>query len=572
MVFTMKLAQSGKLKILVLALVLFQATPSHAFIFRFLFGRPLFGRRTLPARRPAVLPPSSNVGFNGNNVRINPNNLQEIAGFSNLLKNGNSLVERNARGEIRPLFIDGAGNLRGATEVDTLRQAREFFLTNGNQFNANQRNAVNRFLARNGGISNGRFTFDLKNIILPDGVPPERALEAGLASLNYLLNTIQTNVRLKIPPSSIKADGTVDVDLNQFLRGEALALLQLADPTSACTGKFRLDRVIAFAMDPNNYYKFINAPKTRAEVAAAIGVNEDKTQTSGNKLLVGTNRQGEFESGVTRNLRVIEVQSSQRVPGSSCYRSLDVIDRNAPGGQSASRDVRQTGINFTHDAEEWLCLGRNGMMQGFLFNAKGDLLGRAPAEIATGALGTVGPAISSVVACLDCHSNGFIAGGPIKDGGGKTYTDRFNDIPDTSTVFRNSFGQRLTHKDFFTNNATYLQRAQRDSQIFLEAQRSTGSFFSVDGRNAFPLLPKYVRKFDDPMKASDIARTLGVSENEAKSIIPPGEEAMDRNGFEAKFCNLRTGSALDIDESRDRELFRRELRRNQPFSGGSHLR
>jgi len=569
----MKLSQSGKLKILVVSLVFFQATPSHAFIFRLLFGRPLFGRRVVPSNnRFASGRAVNNQNFFNNNFnnRIDGRNLEEIAGFSNLLKNGNNLVERNARGEVRPLFIDGAGNLRGATEVDTLRQAREFFLVNRDKFNANQRNTVDRFLARNGGISNGRFTFDLKNIILPEGVPPERALEAALASLNYLLNTIQTNVRLKIPPSSIKPDGTVDMDLSPFLRGEALGLLQLADPTSACTGKLRLDRVIAFAMDPNNYYRFINAPKTRAEVAAAIGVEEDKTRTSGNKLLVGTNRQGEFESGVTRNLRVIEVQAAQRVPGSSCYRSLDVIDRNAPGGQSASRDVRQKGINFTHDAEEWLCLGRNGMMQGFLFNAKGDLLGRAPAEIATGALGTVGPAISAVTACLDCHANGFIAGGPIKDGGGKSYTERLNDIPDTDTVFRNSFGQRLRHRDFFTNNATYVQRAQRDSQIFLEAQRATGSFFSTDGRNAFPLLPKMVRKFDDPMKAADIARSLGVSEGTAKAIIPPGEEAIDRNQFESRFCNLRVGSTLDIDESKDRDLFRRELRQNQPFSGRTH--
>ena len=410
-------------------------------------------------------------------------------------------------------------------------------------------------------------------MILPEGVPPERALEAALASLNYLLNTIQTNVRLKIPPSSIKPDGSVDLDLSPFLRGEALALLQAADSTSACTGKFRLDRVISFAMDPNNYYKFINAPKTRAEVSQAIGVEEDKTRTSGNKILIGTNRDGEFESGVTRNLRVLEVQSSQRVPGSSCYRSLDVIDRNAPGGQSASRDVRQKGIFFTHDAEEWLCLGRNGMMQGFLFNAKGDLLARAPAEIATGALGTVGPAISAVTACLDCHANGFIGGGAIKDGGGKTYTDRLNDIPNTDTVFRNSLGSTLRHRDFFTSNANYAQRAQRDSQKFLEAQRATGSFFSIDGRNAFPLLPKIVRKFDDPMKAQDIARTLGVSEAAAKTIIPAGENAIDRNSFESKFCNLRSGSTLEINESQNRDLFNRERRQNQPSSsGGTHLR
>ena len=494
--------------------------------------------------------------------------MEEVAGFSNLLKNGNNLIERNSRGEVRRLAIDGAGNLIGASEAETVRQAREFFLLNRDKLNAGQRQAVDRFLVRNGGASDGRLTIDLKNIILPEGVPPERAMEAALASLNFLLNTIQTNVKLKITPQNIKPDGSVDLNLAPFFRGEALALLKAADPTIACTGKVRLDRLIAFAMDPDNYYKFINAPKTRTELAAAVGIQEDKTRTSGNKILVGTNAEGEFESGVTRNLRVIEVQASQRVPGSSCYRSLDVIDRNAPGGQSSSRDVRQKGIFFTHDAEEWLCLGRNGMMQGFLFNAKGDLLGRAPAEIATGALGTVGPAVSAVAACLDCHANGFIAGGPIKDGGGKNYTEQIQNIPNTDTVFRNSFGARQSHRDFFTNNPTYRQRAARDSEIFLEAQRSTGSLFSVNGKDAFPLIPKMVRKFDDPLKPADVARTLGVSESAAASVIG---KAIDRNLFESKYCNLRVGSTLDVDESQSRDLLRRELRQN-PIGGATHVR
>jgi hypothetical protein len=574
----MKLKYSGTLQILVLLLMVTQGPSSHAFIFRLLFGRRFGGERQLVPQNNPPLIQSNNRNFINNVVnrgmgnQIGNNGVEEIAGFSNLLKNGNNLIERNSRGELRRLFIDGSGNLVGASEATTVRQAREFFLLNRDDFNAGQKQVVDRFLAANGGISNGRFTIDLKNIVLPEGVPPQRAIEAALASLNFLLNTIQTNVRLKIPPERVKPDGTVDLDLSPFLRGEALALLKAADPTIACTGKVRLDRLISFAMDPNNYYKFINAPKTRAEVAAAIGVQEDKTRTQGNKILVGTNADGAFESGVTRNLRVIEVQASQRVPGSSCYRSLDVIDRNTPGVQSDSRDVRHAGINFTHDAEEWLCLGRNGMMQGFLFNAKGNLLARAPAEIATGALTSVGPAISAVTACLDCHAGGFIAGGKIKDGGGKSYTDRFNDIPDTRSGFSNRF-KELSHRDFFTQNAKYLQRAQRDSQIFVEAQKSTGSFFSLNGRDPFPLLPKMVRKFDDPLKPADMARTLGVSEAAAQSILPPGQKGLDRTAFEQKFCNFRVGSTLEVDESQSRDLLRREFRQDgNAFGGASHLR
>jgi hypothetical protein len=81
-----------------------------------------------------------------------------------------------------------------------------------------------------------------------------------------------------------------------------------------------------------------------------------------------------------------------------------------------------------------------------------------------------------------------------------------------------------------------------------------------------------VKKFDKPLKAADIARTLGVSEAAAKSVIPPGENAIDRNQFESRFCNLRQGSVLDIDERQDRELFREESSRNNPFGGATHLR
>jgi len=144
-----------------------------------------------------------------------------------------------------------------------------------------------------------------------------------------------------------------------------------------------------------------------------------------------------------------------------------------------------------------------------------------------------------------------------------------NEIPLTDTVFRDTFGRRLTHRDFFTQNATYVQRAARDSAIFLEAQRATGSLFSVDRRTPFPLLPKMVRKFDKPLKAADIAKTLGVSEAAAQKIIPPGETAIDRNKFESNFCNLRQGTVGAIDEDRRRELFETEVR-NDPTGGGTH--
>ena len=94
-----------------------QATPSYGFLFGF------FGRRASRGRfisqnnsRPSNQGQSrggriisgQNSSINSNNS-INGSGLEEIVGFSNLLKNGNALVERNARGETRSLFIDGAG-------------------------------------------------------------------------------------------------------------------------------------------------------------------------------------------------------------------------------------------------------------------------------------------------------------------------------------------------------------------------------------------------------------------------------------------------------------------------------
>ena len=551
-------------------LVCLQVTPSYGFIFRFLFGRRFNNARNFrPANNNFVQPSFDNNNFNGgvnkgfvgnnqlNNNQIGQSGLEEIAGFSNLLKNGNALIERNTRGEVRRLFIDGAGNLLGATEAETVRQAREFFTLNRDKFNANQRNVVDRFLLRNGGASDGRFTIDLKNIGMFQEIPENQRIDAALATLNFFLNTIQTNVRLRIPRSAVKPDGTVDLDLSRFLRGEALSILKQSDTTSACTGKTRLDRMINAAMVPATYYRLINAPQTLAELAEATGIQDDKTRTSRNKIIVGIGPNGKPESGPTKNVRVIEFQASRRVPGSTCYRSLDVNETNASGSQAESRDVRLKGINFTHEAEEWLCLGRNGMMQGFLVDAtKKTLIGEAPASIATG--GINGPKIQAVHSCLDCHAGGFLAGD-------KQYSETAlsPDIANVDTVFREPFGNRLRHQDFFTTNAQYRARAVRDSNIFLEAQKATGSFFSLDGKEPLALIPRIIKKFNEPLTPADAARSLGISEGEAKGLL--GNKNMDRTSFESQFCNLRRGSTLPIDESVDRDLLRREIRDGRGF-------
>lgn len=72
------------------------------------------------------------------------------------------------------------------------------------------------------------------------------------------------------------------------------------------------------------------------------------------------------------------------------------------------------------------------------------------------------------------------------------------------------------------------------------------------------LLPKMIRKFDDPLKPKDVASALGVSEAEAKQVIPTGENAIDRTTFEAKFCSLRVGSTLGGNETQSREQLKTE--------------
>lgn len=520
--------------------------------------------------------------FNQGNL-LDPRQTTEIAGFSKVRTVGKQLAELDSNGIAQRLFIGRDGELIGGAkppEARTVQQLKEFYLLNRDKFQGNAKAVVDRFLARQGAISNGQFIVDVDDFALDldnedtkltlakrfNGNVKAMRREMGTAALNYLLNTLQARFKIKIPPGKVGSDGRVALNLAPFFRGEALALFQQADPSAACTGKIRLNKLVQFAMDPGNYYKFLNAPGTRKEVAQAYGVQDDKTLSSdrtlgnANKILITVDENGVKESGVVPGeQRVLEVQNASNIgtPDGrerSCYRSLDTIDQTAEGEQTRSRNIKSEGINFTHDAEEWLCLGSNGFMQGFLFNGPGLTLQRAPAEIANG--GILGPSVRTVASCLDCHANGFIGGGTRGPGGkgGKPYLEHSFDVPDRPTIFRDSLsGRTLRHRDFFTTNGTYKRRALADSQIFKEARVNTGSEFLNQDGEPFKTLPTMIAAFQKAVKPETAAVELGFGDSpgaiaKAKSLIG---NFKTRSDFEAQFCQLSKNSTRLPNEEDD---------------------
>ncbi len=571
----------------------------------------IFRRRRVFARPNNFLQVGRlNNGFNnfnnfnsfnsGNRFSRNQNNqnLKEVLGFSQLLQAGNNIIEKTSEGLIRRLQIRGNGELVAfdprvgsivRPEAETIRHLRQFYLKNLDKFSGRNQGIVNRFLAANGGISNGKFIVDLDTFDLPNeafsSLPLEERRKAGLAALNHLLNTLQTRFKLRIPPAKV-VNGKVELNLGGFFRQEALAIMAQADPTSQCTGKFRLNNLIAFTMDPENYYRILGAPDNARDLSNILGVQLDKTKTVGNKLAI----LGHHESGVAPgDQRIIEVQSTQNVAVngvalSSCYRSLDTQDRPQPGIEAESRNVRLKGINWQHEAEEWLCLGQNGFIQTYLFNnPDGKRLNEAPASIAHG--GGIGPAIRAGAACLDCHSGGFIAGGikPSSVDGSQRYEDytkKTDSFPTSPTVFRDSLGNFLNHRDFFTSNDNYIKRAKFDSDIFVNAQKETGSFYRYPEGSALadlnpkggprgtdvsvPLIPRARELYDLPLTPKVAARELGISEQAAGQLI--GKE-ISRTVFDARYCNLQQGVNADRSEFQNRDLLQRES--EEPFSGFS---
>lgn len=496
---------------------------------------------------------------------------KEIKGFSKLLKLGDQTLGQLVTGEQLSLLVDANGNLvdqRGRRisdrDPEIVRQFQAFALLNRDQLQGNQRNAVDRFLLASNGISDGRMTIDLasfgllprvagpagkKESDLPAGV---NRIKAGLAALNYLLNSIQSRCLIRIFENQVDyASGTLSMDFssfrdqdgNQCLNGLALSFMEAADEKDRCNGgKLRINEVINSMMQPNIYaatHGFNNL--NREQIANIFGVQEDKLATFGNKLLVGTTlNDGKKQSGVVGGpQRVLERQDAFNVPGRFCYRSLDFKDVHEGGAGDEARSVERSGILFSHEAEEWLCVGENGFLITFLFNADGTLLEEAPASIAS-SYQHLKPAVRNGASCLDCHYKGFLGGRPGRYEEQKQKIQLLNQ----PTVVRGQDGRFLTHGDFFTTNQPYYGQSQQDSNIFLSAQVQSGSYLPDPGKNGdpIPLIPESMEARREPVTEAVMARELGVSPAVAKAILG-GREAIPRSDFEVRFCEYKATAA-----------------------------
>jgi len=490
----------------------------------------------------------------------------EIKGFSRLVKNGNQTLGRLANGQEIALFVDGNGNLVdgggrrvSARDPEIVRQFQAFALQNRDQFQGNQRNAIDRFLLASGGISDGRMTIDLASLSLvprgadaagkvksdlPTGV---NRTKAGLAALNFLLNTLQNRCLIKIFENQVDyASGTVTMDFssfrdqngNQCLNGLTLSLMETADEKDRCNGgRIRINELINTMMQPGIYAKAQGYNGlTKDQVADIFGVQNDKRATFGNKLLIGTQvSDGKKESGVVGGpQRVLERQNTLNVPGRFCYRSLDFKDIHEGGAGSASRSVEESGILFSHEAEEWLCIGANGFLVTFLFNADGTQLEGAPASIAS-SYQNLSPEVRNGASCLDCHNKGFLGGRPFYE----EQKQKIRPLNLGTSVFGPN-GRELTHGDFFTTNQPYRAQADQDSNVFLTAQIQSGSYLPDPDKKGepIPLIPESMEVLRRPVTEEVMARELGVSPAIAKSILG-GRDSISRHDFEVRFCEYK---------------------------------
>lgn len=491
---------------------------------------------------------------------------EPVSGFNRILKRGNQTIAQTLTGEQFQLFVDSRGVLvdrngfrMSQIDPEIVRQATEFFSLNRNTFQGNQRNAIDRFLLASGGLSNGQLTIDLAAFTLQEekkgksDIPAGmNRMKAGLAGLNFLLNTIQNRCLIRIFENQVDYNtGLLNLDLSVFSDSNGnpcfnlttLSLMKTADEKDRCNnGKIRINELIYRMMQPDAYKAAQGLDGlNRAQISQIFGMAENKLDTFGNKLLVGTKPQtGAKESRVVGGpQRVLERQNTFNVPGRACYRSLDFLDRHEGGAAADARSVEKSGILFTHEAEEWLCLGANGFLVTFLFNQNGDLLDEAPASIASN-LGFLRPAVRNVASCLECHATGFLGGGP-------EYTEQKQKIQTANIPLNGRFapnGRQLTHGDYFMNNNQYYAQGQIDSNLFVEAQKRSGSYLPNPDKpgKPFPIIPLSMDARDKPVTANIMARELGVFPQVAKTLLG-GRDSISRTEFETEFCNYKAKAA-----------------------------
>lgn len=501
------------------------------------------------------------IGLRGGSSLVNLDNVKDIS--PNVVQIGNQLFERskNSAFVFRPLFIDGfAGRLLGATSADTIKQVRDFFLQNFDQFRGRALQLVERFLANNGALNAilGRACFSLGTTNLPDkGYEHMQGneLRVKTAALSFLLNSMSTDRNvITVSPGEVDKNGVVCKNVRGRIPAAALAVLQNDNPYD-CTGRgagpIDLGNAINKFASPDLYYQMTSAPRTGKELSDVLGTEFDKRRTFGNKIVVAgktTGNNGNSESIVGKHpQRLLEVQNTRNIPGGSLYTSYDNPYNLPPGVKAEGADHFRNGINTDHVASELIWLAPNGFQRFYLQDKNGVRANSAPVEIAEmtqnskvhpqrcDAKGTctfdgvVGRDVSAGMVCMVCHSDGPMDH-KVSIATGKPYTDNFGKIP-------------AAHQQSYTTVPVYASRVDRDRVIFKNALVRAGAFIPLSKdkpNNAAPLLPDFTGAYRRNLTVAEAAQALGTSESALAGRVRLGSDGrISRTDFEAAFCGLK---------------------------------
>lgn len=542
---------------MLLALVLAALPESASAASRLVFGRQV---GSLGSQR----------GIN-NGSFINLNQIQDLPGaFSNIKNVNNNLVEftSDAFGNPRVsnLFIDGFGRLVGATLPNTIKQAKEFYLTNFNKFAGAASQAIQRFLIANGGASALRgFTIDLASSVTPkEGVEPDiktveyaqgKEEQVKLAALNYLINMISQSADIFTVNPALVRGGQVGVNLLRFLKPEAIALLTNENPY-ACTGNepFRVDLLISRAMDPDIYARLTGAPDKFDQLAKQFGISEQRRDYPG-RHIVAAGPPGKEESIVGRHpQRILGFREQLNVGGEDAYVSYDNRYNLPNGAQAESADAFRNGIDTSFEAGEMIFRKPNGFPFYYLAANPGGARARsAPVEFAQSSRFSASLSrreghstdVSSPINCMVCHTNGLLGGG-ISLKTKNRYTENTPKLP-------------LNSQRFFTSNDLYQQRVKRSNTIFRNSLVAAGAFVpdpKSPMQDAFPgesvpamLIPDMYGEYNADLSVEAAAKELKVSASSLAGLLQTNPQGkVSRKQFESQFCNIKNrlggGSAL----------------------------
>lgn len=507
--------------------------------------------------------------LNGRQRFVDLNQVKDLPGsFSRIKQLGNDLVELNTdafgNAVVSQLFINGVGQLVGATNLDTIKQAKDFYLTNFNKFNGAAAQAVNRFLVANGGAQNLRgFTIDLANSVVPqeekeiDGkkrlvtkaYAQGKEQDVKLAALNFLINMISQSADIFTVNPGLVRGGQVGVNLLRFMKPEAIALLT-GDNPYACSGTgadpFRVDLLISRAMDPDVYNRLTGAPDKFDELTRQFGISENRRDYPGRHIIAG-GAPGVEESIVGRHpQRILGFREQLNVGGEDAYVSYDNRYNLPNGAQSDSANAFDNGIDTSFEAGEMIFRKPNGFPFFYLAtNPGGNRARSAPNEFARATISTGlsrreghSSDVSSPINCLECHANGILGGG-ISLATGKEYSDNLR------------LGKIRKTQQFFTTNQGYQSHAVRTNTIWRNSLVAAGAFIPDPEspiKNAFPgqtvpaaLLPDMVGEYNAPLTVEKAAEELKVPAASLAGLLrttPDGK--VSRKEFEKQFCLIKS--------------------------------